>query len=374
VTPRPSVRVLAIFGIMDRGGAELRVIDLLRNLGPGYTLHVCSLSGREGTLDDEIRRLGGEVHYCRLGWGFGRRFRALLRRERFTTVHSNVFLFSGYILRLAAAEGVPVRVAQFHSSGSREDARSLRRRLQYAVTRRWLSRYATRIVGVSESAINLAWTPEWRRDPRCEVVYNGVDAPDLGPGDALATRLALGVDPEAPMLVHVGRLNRVKNHAKLLAVFARFRERHPHARLVVVGGGLPAYLAELQALAERLGVAPAVLFTGERTDVPQLLNAADILVFPSFHEGLPGAVMEACSLGLPVLASDLPVIGESGSRVDGVEGLSLQVADDEWARRADVLRTRPDSPARRQLRDAFARSNLGMRQFVEAHERIWAGG
>src|SRR5580700_7978935 len=59
--------VLHIFGQMNRGGAELRTIDLLRQDALSqFEFHFATLSGRRGTLDEEITRLGGYVHPCRL--------------------------------------------------------------------------------------------------------------------------------------------------------------------------------------------------------------------------------------------------------------------------------------------------------------------
>jgi hypothetical protein len=117
---------------MLRAGAELRNLDILRNIDRGkFVLHYCVLSGLPGELDDEIRDLGGEVHCCGLGPSFAARFRRLLRAQAYRVVHSHVHSSSGYFLRLAYACAVPVRVAHFRSTS---DGRrpTLRRRLQQA--------------------------------------------------------------------------------------------------------------------------------------------------------------------------------------------------------------------------------------------------
>ena len=72
------------------------------------------------------------------------------------------------------------------------------------------------------------------------------------------------------------------------------------------------YQASVREAVERRGLAAKVTFAGERADVPRLLKAFDVLLFPSKWEGLPGAVLESCAAGLPVVASDIPGVLEIG--------------------------------------------------------------
>ena len=364
-------RILTTFGVMDRGGAELRTLELLRALDPErYELHFCVLSGRPGTLDDEIRALGGKIHYCALGRGFGRRFRKLLRDEGITVLHSNVHMFSGYLLRLARMERVPGRVAHFRTS---EDGQrtSLRRMVQRGVMRHWVDRHSTDILGVSESALRLAWSVDWRRDPRCRVVYSGLPAR----GDALegwqARRAEFGIAPEVPLCIHVGRFNPVKNHRRVIQVFAALRRRRPDAHLLLVGGGGGAARESMLAAVAQAGVEDAVTLAGERADVVELLAAADAMIFPSFFEGLPGAVLEACSVGLPVLASDLPVVLEVAAHCTCVQALSLDLSDERWAEKLAAMLRAPGHPDRRRAVDEFAAGVFQADRFVRAHCEVW---
>ena len=164
-------KVLHVFGRLGRGGAPMRTLEVLRHLDrQRYALVFCTLSDVVGDFQTDIEASGGRV--ARLPYGlvrFPARFRQLLRSERFGVVHSHVYYQSGNILRLAARCGVPVRVAHFRSS--KESAKvTLRRRLQGVVLRRWIDRFATDILAVSEEAMAEAWGPSWREDPRCRVV------------------------------------------------------------------------------------------------------------------------------------------------------------------------------------------------------------
>ena len=92
-------------------------------------------------------------------------------------VHSQVLYYSGYILRLAARCGTPIRVAQFQNS--HDSRRGWHRPVVRSVMRRWIDRYATHITAVSEGAMAGIWGLDWRREPRCRFVQARRDALSL---------------------------------------------------------------------------------------------------------------------------------------------------------------------------------------------------
>ncbi|WP_346434298.1 glycosyltransferase, partial [Candidatus Protofrankia californiensis] len=114
---RQPQTVMHLVREMNRGGAELRTVELMRRLDPNeFRLVFCSLSGRRGALDDEIRSLGGEVYYCRLGPAFPLAFYLLLRRLRPQVVHAYASNSTGLVFGIARMAGVPRRVAHFRNS------------------------------------------------------------------------------------------------------------------------------------------------------------------------------------------------------------------------------------------------------------------
>jgi glycosyltransferase involved in cell wall biosynthesis len=368
-------RILHVFGRMHRGGAELRTLDLMRAIDRRrFQLHFCTLSGTAGSLAGEIRALGGDVHPVALGLSFPLRFHRLLRAQRFDVVHSHVHYASGLVLALARLRGVPVRVAHFRNThdGKPDDWRyGMQRRL----LRGLIDAHATHILAVCEGAMRVAWGPEWARDPRCQVIYNGLDlAPFAGAPARAAVRGELGFPADCPLYIHVGRLTRQKNQLRTVAIFARIRARTPEARLLLVGHGDGALEARLRERVADASLQGSVLFVGERADVPRLLRASDVLLFPSLWEGLPGVVLEACAAGIPVLASDLPGVLEIAAHFASVRALPLDVPDETWAheavrlaadRRAVVDDTGP--------RERFAASVFDLRRCAEAMGHVWRG-
>lgn len=366
------IRILHVLSGLRRGGAELRTLDLMRHVDRDrYRFHFCALSGSPGELADEARGLGAEIFPLALDVRFPWRFRGLLSEGRFDVVHSHVHYFSGFIVRLARQARVPVRIAHFRNTHD-GNGDGWRDRLQRAVLRRWIDRHATHILAVCEGAMQTAWDEQWRDDPRCRVIYNGLDpAPYRPQADDLRVRRELGLPGSGPLYLHLGRLVEQKNHRRLVAIFAALAREQPEARLLLVGRATPDRERGLREQIAGLGLDGRVVLAGERTDVPRLLAVADLLLFPSLWEGLPGAVLEACAAGTPVLASDLPGVREIAVHFPTVHRLALEASDLVWAGAAQRL-SREHAGGQGSAAEAFSRSVFHIDRCAEAHARVWS--
>ncbi len=152
------------------------------------------------------------------------------------------------------------------------------------------------------------------------VVHHGPDLGDApsGPAARRAARAELGLPDEALVIGTVGNLTAKKDQAALLAAFALLRRRRPDARLVLVGAGpLESRLRELAG--------EGVLFAGSRGDVPALLPGWDVFCLSSRQEGLPVALMEAMTSGLPSVVTRVGGMPEVLD--DGVEGRLVAPGD-----------------------------------------------
>jgi glycosyltransferase involved in cell wall biosynthesis len=329
---QPPIRILHIFKVMDRGGAEMRTLDVMRTTtSEAYKLDYCALSGETGELEPEIQQLGGRVHHCKLDVLFIIRFYRLLRRERYDVVHSHVLLVSGFILFLARAAGVPNRIAHFRSTGSRENA-GFPRRIRDSILRFMLDKSATRILAVSNGALDANWLSFKPMDHRCQVLYSGINAGAFEDAvDHRRVRGELDIPPDSPLFIHVGRFNPAKNHERLLDIFKLVHESLPTARLMLVGGGDASIRTRLQSRIQRLGLEKAVFLLGTRDDIPILMLTSDVMIFPSLWEGLPGVLLEAVAAGLPTVTSDVPGALEIAEHFESIKPMSLGCSDVEWA-------------------------------------------
>ncbi len=308
----PTIRILHVFGSMERGGAETRTLEVMRRVDRRrYAFDFCVLSGVPGAYAAEIACLGGRVVACPLRprlATFVPRFATLLRHGGYDVVHSHVHHFSGVVLLIARLAGVRTRIAHIRTTHDGHDASAVRAAYR-RLTRRLLAHGATTVIGVSESALEAFFGTGWNTDHRRRVIYNGIDRARFAPRRARArVRDELGVEPRRPVVMHVASFTPAKNHAALIAIAAATIARRPDILFVLVGDG--PLRAAVTAAVERRGLAPWIRFVGARGDVPRVLAAADLFVFPSLWEGLPGAVLEALASGLPVVASAIPGILE----------------------------------------------------------------
>jgi len=169
----------------------------------------------------------------------------------------------------------------------------------------------TNIVAVSDTVIRSLDRYPRRFLRALQRIYNGVPpVPHFGSTAGLRNRWRLPA--EKPLLLNIGRLARQKNQQVLMGALARM----PQAHLALAGDGeLKQFLIQR---AEELGVRNRVHFLGEldSAQIPLLLAAADIFVFPSLYEAMPLALVEAMRTGIPIVASDIPanreILAEGG--------------------------------------------------------------
>jgi len=153
-------------------------------------------------------------------------------------------------------------------------------------------------------------------------VPNGIRPRGRGLGRR-AARAQLGLSQTAPVVLTVGRLNVMKGHRYLLDAVPNLLRRFPNLAVVVLGRG--HLHGQLQQQAADLGVDHAVHLPGHRADARLLLDAADVFVLPSRHEGMPLVLLEAMDAGLPVVATR--VIGSDEVVVHGQTGLLVRPRD-----------------------------------------------
>lgn len=339
---RSRSRVLHVFGCLQRGGAEMRTLEVLRQLDKDrFAFAMVALSGQRGDLEPLAEADGIAIERCPLGRGFGRRFTDLLQRLEVDTLHSHVHYASGYLLWLARHAGVSRRIAHFRNTSDGQ-GNGLRRRVQRAAMRRLIDHYATDILAVSEGTMVEAWSRDWSTDPRCRVILNGLDTTRfVGTVAPEAVRQEFGWNVDATLFINVASFQPAKNQIRVVEVFQAIAERNPEARLLFVGREVNGYQATVRDAVTRLSLDDKVAFAGERSDVPRLLKAANVLLFPSLWEGLPGAVLESCAAGLPVVASDIPGVLEISKFFPTVQALPLSLSNNVWAEHADAAARAP---------------------------------
>ncbi len=209
---------------------------------------------------------------------------------------------------------------------------------EYAAPRRmirWAADRAAACVCVSQALANrlvaLGVQPG-----RVRVMRNGVDADRFSPIAQNEARARLGLT-QGVLLLSVGNLAEVKRHGLVIDALGRLRQRHPDARLAIVGSG--SLLAALQAQARSAGLSEAITFAGsvEQTDLRWWYSAADLLVLASSREGWPNVLLEAMACGTPVVASRVGGVSEAVNRTDIGTTVDIRDAESLAAAIADTL-------------------------------------
>jgi len=330
----PALRIAHVGDSMEMGGAEkltATLCRLQRDLGHTASVHCLY---RLGVLGEDLRAEGFEVilHHQRSFFLLMRSLYRAFRRTRPDVVHchnATAAIFAALPARLA---GVKTVIVTRH--GLVKPPYQLRRELKFALASRWCDW----IVGVCEGTrTNLRAAPFAARE-RIIHIYNGAWPADIR---------AIPRPKNGFTLLYVGRLAPLKDHATLLRAAAITRTHHPDVQLWIVGDGPQEF--SLRKLTDELGLNECVTFFGEQADVSPFMLAADLFVSSSVTEGLPVSLLEAMSVGLPAVVTDVGGMGEI-ARLSGAVTL-VPSSDPEGMARAlcDAVVRRQELPKIGQL-------------------------
>lgn len=371
---RRHVRVLHVVASMDRAGMETWLMNMMRRIDrTRYQFDFAVQVNREGDYDAEIRALGGRIIPC--FWGrnvrrFRARFAEILSAESYDVVHAHPYNFAGVILRTANDLRVPKRIAHLHSSGDGRKSTPFRiiyRRLM----RRMVRRHATTVVGCTAAALAAFLGRTSEDTPDRKVLYYGIDTePFEREVDRSAQCQALTLPSDTLVMLHVGRFIEAKNHATLIDIYAEALRLEPKLRLVLVGDGPLLDRARRQAHVRN--IASHVHFLGVRSDVPQLMRTAHVMVMPSTREGLPVTMIEATAAGLPLVISDMPGTREALAGGCRATLVSLKQPVRVWAETA-VQQIRAGRPAFREALNHLHETPFTSEASCRALEKLYTG-
>ena len=307
----------------------------------------------------------------------------VFRRERPDIVHTHTPKAALLGQQAAALARVPARVHTIHGLYFPGHMTPRTRPLFVAMERATM-RWAHLVLSQSPEDIPVAVRERICREDRIRLLGNGIDLakfdPARVPDEAVrALRAELGLRPEHRVVGIVGRVNREKGYEEFFRAAARIAARVPEARFVVVGPMEPEKSTALdpEALAREHGVADRLRYLGLRNDLPPLYRLMDVLVLPSHREGWPRAPMEAASMGVPAVATDI-----RGCRqvvVDGTTGFLVPAKDADSLAEAvlrlledEALARRMGAAARAHALAAFDEQGV-VRRTLEAYADLLAG-
>ena len=300
------VRVLMLFTILNRGGAETMVMNYYRHIDRTKVQFDFIVHREErGAYEDEINQLGGRIYRMMplRPWTipqYKRQIRQFFdEHPEYRIIHGHCSELGYYFYQEAAKRGVPVIIAHAHNSHADYDIKwPLRTWWKYR-----MRRYLTHRFTCGAEAAH--WLFGKNGVKTSIVLPNAIDTSIFifDENNRKRMRMELAINDETVVVGHVGRFDRQKNHPFIVKVFKQYHEHHSNSLLLLVGSG-GNNEDSVKKMVRKFHLEQSVRFLGSRTDIPQLLCAMDVFLFPSYMEGLGIAFIEAQCLGLPCLASE----------------------------------------------------------------------
>ncbi len=369
MTERSRPRVLVVNHVGATSGAEGSMLTFLRHLDrerfePVAAVPAGKLASELDTLEIPVSLIP-ELRLSREGlWSVlvgGVRLRSWGAKVRLAAEELGADLVAAN--SLTAAVGCAMRVCPdwplvWHA----RDLQAPDRAVRYVVPR------ATRIIAISACVADALIAQHDGAKAKTVMVHNGLDTLTFQPERPSAeVREELGISREAPVIGTVGQLVPWKRQDAFIEAAAHILARESDAHFFVVGADMfgehPDYVADLRELAESLGLAERVLFTGFREDIASVMSALDVMVHPAQNEPLGRVILEAMSLGVPCVAVDN--CGPSEIIEDGETGILVaEPAPRVIAARTVELLSRPGGAermgqaARRSINERFAAERM----------------
>ena len=326
-------RILCIINGMNVGGAETMLMKLYREVDRYQVqFDFFVMTDAIGYYEPEIKKLGGNIYHN----GYLSIVRRPLQtfKEIYMCVKRNQYkhiLLSTekpyYIPFLMTSKLAGAEILALRSTNSTAMKGSLVDLISHAF--RFLVRGFTNVrLAPSELAADFMFGEKSLSRHNVHILNNGLKTKEFkfNHKDRMQIRNEFNFADKI-VVGNVGRFYPQKNHSFIIDVFYEISQIEEKAVLFLIGGGVLEN--EIKLKIKRLGLERRVVFAGVRNDVRKCLMAMDVMVFPSFYEGMPNVVIEAQATGLPCVVSDS--ITAECKLTDRVSFLSLEDTPNEWA-------------------------------------------
>ena len=302
-----TIRVLHVVTKMRRAGLESRLMDIYRNIDRDK-VQFDFLTHRieNGDYDEEIRSLGGNVYHLQpiKPWRFISYLKSLdrffLSHKYYRITHVHLNTYSGWVQLIAKKNGIPIRITHSRNTGIDKDWK-----MPFKLLSKTIINLATthRLACSKEAGEWLFGKREVMVPNNLIVVPNGfnIEKFAFSMNKRSEMRKKIGLKEERAF-VHIGRLEKQKNHMFLIDVFDRICKHNPNSKFFFFGDG--NLKVKIEKKIKKLNLTDKCFFMESVPNIYDYMQAMDAMVFPSFYEGFPTVLLECQCNGLPVLASE----------------------------------------------------------------------
>lgn len=304
---------------MERGGAETLIMNIYRNLDrEKMQFDFITHTTDKGDYEDEIIQLGGRIFTIpSLGQNgpllYMKELVKIMSANSFTAVHTHTDYQGGFPALAAKISGIKKRICHSHSTDWPKDGRYLDKVI-LKILQIIIKFSATNYCSCSKEAAKFLFGERMVKRGRVSILKNGIDITDFSLVEEnvkSSVMNELNLPGNTKVIGHVGRFSDSKNHIFILKVLKKLLEEDKHYVAVLIGDG--PNKSQVEKEAENLGVLNHLKFLGVREDIPRLMKAFDIFLFPSKFEGFGIVALEAQCSGTPcVIADTVPKTTDMG--------------------------------------------------------------
>ncbi|WP_342615835.1 glycosyltransferase family 1 protein [Peribacillus frigoritolerans] len=307
---RSPKRVLHIVSAMDRGGAETIIMNIYRNLDrEKIQFDFVTHSNKKEDFEDEIIGLGGNLFKIpSLGKvgpiSYLKELNRIMSSHPYQAVHAHTDYQAGFPALAAKIAGIKIRICHSHSNNWAK-GNHFKERFTLKALQTIMEISANRFCGCSPEAAQFMFGKQRVKNGKVTILKNGINVNDfaetnINSRDSIIREFGLSKDVK--IIGHVGRFSDSKNHLFILHFFKELLKKDKSFMILLIGDG-PLKL-EIEEKAAALGIKDRIRFLGIRKDIPRLMKAFDVFLFPSIFEGFGIAALEAQGSGTPCIMSD----------------------------------------------------------------------
>lgn len=325
-----KIRVLHVLGGLNRGGAETMIMNVYRKIDRSkiqfdFIIHTSD----KCDYNDEIKALGGRIYSLPRYTGknhflYKKAWNSFYKQHpEYKIVHGHVRSTAVIYLRIAKKYDI-ITIAHSHStsSGTGFSAR-VKNIMQYPI--RDIADY---FFACSFPAGEWLFGKETCKKENFFIYKNAIDLKKFifDKEKRIEKRKELKIEDKY-VIGHIGRFNVSKNHGFLIDIFKKVHDKNDKAILLLIGEG--ELRPDIEKKVADLKMTSCVIFAESRSDIPEILNAIDVFLFPSLFEGLGIVAIEAQASGLQCIVAD--TIPKEAYVTDLIESIDLKASVNFWA-------------------------------------------
>lgn len=325
--------ILVVIGALTLGGAENVAMNICRYMpNDKYKISYLIYGNEQGDYELEAIKNGAaiiRIKYEKNILKYIKTIDYILSKKHFDVIHVHTLFNSGLWLRQAKKNNIPIRICHSHTTSSGKNETLIYKGYKFYM-RYLILKYATKFAACGSAAGNFLYGSK-NFQKTGEIIENGIDIDDYLYNKKYREEYGKELHLENNFIIgHIGRLDKVKNHVFLIKVFKEILKREKNSKLIIVGDGPEKN--KIKNLIRQNQLEKSVLMLGMRNDVNRLLSFMNVLIFPSFYEGFPIALIEAQAASLPSIVSE--TITREVDIISQMEFLSLEDSASLWAKEA----------------------------------------